>query len=719
MAHRSLPRHAGTVADLPQRVTWWSSLGVWARGLVRPRVETDVNQGADWSRGTQTIPEYDRETALSTFAAFPWVRACVDAIGTDLAGLPWVASVGEGAQAQTIDAHPVLDLLREPTTWQTGEEWERQLLLYLLLTGDAFAAIVGRTAPTSLPLLHSDRMRIEGAPYGAPERYRYGTGGEDVYEPRDIVHVRLSSWRSNTQALYGEGLARALHDLLTAEQQSQRLTAKAAARGRPEAIIRPKEGIGLWDADVRKAIADAYSAQMRQGGALVLSDALDAEFPAFTPRDLEFADAGVRARETVLAAFGVPPSRVGLPTANYATQQQQMKTYWEGLQGLSRLVCAKLTKALGNRYGGQRVTIRKDFSGVDAMQESRDARLDRVKKWVDLGMSPASAAAYEGFPDAPDLVEEPASAGESVADGVQVDDALPARALTLFRGEAPPEAPALHIVDRLDVPRDEEGRAGLWRGYLDTLHTPTERALTRAVEDDFARQRDSIVERMGSAPWPQRMARDVVMTRDLTSEVMAWLFPSTDPTAIPEDIRAILDGAIRAAFRSGARYIGERYDYSPSMLDATVQSSIGSWVRVATTTQDAVQAIVDRGIREGATVYDMQRLLKDLPAFTPTRARVVARTETTRAVNGGAQDSYATALLNGVDLRKEWLSARDLDVRFEHMELDGQQKHTGELFTVPSGPFAGAQARYPGDFVQAALVVNCRCTTIPVVMGAR
>lgn len=697
------------MANLPERVTWWTAVAGWARALVKPRTETQVQHGADYSAGARVYQEYDPHNAMSAAAAFPWVRACVDAISTDLAGLPWIASVGEGDDATVIPGHPSTVLLANPTTWQTGEEWERQLLLDLLLTGNWYAVRVGRGAPTSLPRLHPARVRVEPTAFGAPGAYLYGVGGEDRYAPADVIHVRFPSWQDSPQSLLGEGLIRALHDDLTADQAASRLTAKASQRGRPDAIIRPKDGVGMWDADVRKAIAGAYDEQIRRGGALVLSDAIEAEFPTYTPRDMEYADARTLTRETVLAAFGVPPARVGLPTANYATQEQQNVTYWQGLVGLSRLISARLTKDIGAAFPGRPVSIRKDFSGVPALQQSRDARLARVKAWADLGMPAASAAAYEGFTDAPDLATEaPAEEPATPPQG--------ARGLTLF---SRPEVPAVVAREVLDVPTDPGQREALWRGFLSTVHTPTERALEAAVTDELARQRDAVVARMESAPWPIRQARKAGHTRDLAAEVLAALLPRDGTQAIPDDIRAIIEAGLRAGFKSAAGYMGERYGYAPAMLDSALQSSIGSWVRVATTTQDQVQAIVDRGIREGWTVYEMQRQLANLPAFTPTRGKVVARTETTRAVNGGAQDAYATAGLNGVDVRKEWLSARDLDVRFAHDLLDGQEVHPGELFTIPEGEYAGAQARFPGDFVQAALVVNCRCTTVPVVKGAR
>ena len=40
---------------------------------------------------------------MAAFAQFPWVRACLDAIGTDLSGLPLRIVRGIGDQAEVIE----------------------------------------------------------------------------------------------------------------------------------------------------------------------------------------------------------------------------------------------------------------------------------------------------------------------------------------------------------------------------------------------------------------------------------------------------------------------------------------------------------------------------------------------------------------------------------------------------------------------------------------
>jgi HK97 family phage portal protein len=355
---------------------------------------------------------FDAHASMAAFAAFPWVRACIDAISTDLTGLPLRIVRGSGDQAEVVDDILLRNLLENPTSWQGREAWEGEILRQLLLSGNGYALPVGGSTPSTVPLMHCESVSIIPGPFGGPAGYTYRSvgGGETTYAPEAVIHWRLAAWENGPQGLIGEGLIRALQPDLNADLNSARLSARAARQGRPSAVFKPKDASGV-DAQIAQKVNQAYAKILEGGSAsMVLPGSFDVDFPAFTPRDLEFAEQRKLTRETVLAAFGVPPTRVGLPTANYATSQQQNTVYWQGLIGLARLIDAGLTK-IARKFSPD-YSIRHDFSAVEALQEARTARLDRVQKWVDLGASPAQAAAYEGFDDAP-VATEAATAQQS------------------------------------------------------------------------------------------------------------------------------------------------------------------------------------------------------------------------------------------------------------------------------------------------------------------
>lgn len=114
------------------------------------------------------------------------------------------------------------------------------------------------------------------------------------------------------------------------------------------------------------------------------------------------------------------------------------------------------------------------------------------------------------------------------------------------------------------------------------------------------------------------------------------------------------------------------------------------------TTAEKVVAAIQKGLEEGETVRGLIKRLRELPTFDNARAKMVARTETTRAWNGAQRRSLSDyQRSSGRVVMKTWLSSRDDRVREEHAELDGEQQPIDSAFT--NGLME------PGE-------PNCRCT---------
>ena len=271
-----------------------------------------------------------------------------------------------------------------------------------------------RGAPSSLVRLHPSRTTIKPTPAGEPDCFAYGQSGgaPRLYSFHDVLCPRRPSWEDDPSSVYGQGAIRALNDTLTADLAFQKLNAQAARHGRPAALIKPAATADTaavrWNSTQLAEIKAAVGKMARDshGGFAVLNGLLDLVPIGWSPRDMEAPEQARLSRETTLAAFGVPPSRVGLPTANYATQRQQMRTYWEGLQGIAAAFDAEMTR-LARRFDGA-VEIYHDFAGVDALQTSRTERLDRVQRHIFAGLSPRDAYQAEGFDELSQQVVEPA-----------------------------------------------------------------------------------------------------------------------------------------------------------------------------------------------------------------------------------------------------------------------------------------------------------------------
>lgn len=373
--------------------------------LVEVSAEGEINHsaGADFIPSNPAAPAYDPLASLSSMASFPWVYSAVTALATDISKVPIRVVRGEGADAEVIDDHPLVDLLAKPSSRVPSVLFFRQIVTDLALTGDAFVLVAGRNQPEALLRLHPSRVRINPQVDGQPSSYYYAGGGESVeYSFDQVLHIRSPSWADDPRSLWGVGAIQSLHNDLMTDKRTQELTAASAQTGRPTGIISPSEEGDRWSSEQIKVIRRATEQQMSSGsGLLVMGGALEYTPVGWSPKDMEFASVREMTRSAVLACLDVPPTRVGLPSANYATSREQAKRYWEGISGKCALIASELDRLAKMFPDGENLTVRFDFSEIEALQESRSDRVNRVLQWVTMGVPVADAAAYEGFEDLP------------------------------------------------------------------------------------------------------------------------------------------------------------------------------------------------------------------------------------------------------------------------------------------------------------------------------
>ncbi len=102
--------------------------------------------GSDFIGTEPAKPGYPAINSMSAMAAFPWVRACVEAISSDLTKVPVRVLRGRGRDAEPVEDHPILDLLDRPSSRVPGILLRRQLIVDLVLTGDAYLLIAGKAS---------------------------------------------------------------------------------------------------------------------------------------------------------------------------------------------------------------------------------------------------------------------------------------------------------------------------------------------------------------------------------------------------------------------------------------------------------------------------------------------------------------------------------------------------------------------------------------------
>lgn len=123
---------------------------------------------------------------------------------------------------------------------------------------------------------------------------------------------------------------------------------------------------------------------------------------------------------------------------------------------------------------------------------------------------------------------------------------------------------------------------------------------------------------------------------------------------------------------------------------------------------------VDQGIAKGEGVRDLRERVQSVLDYSgnsdwPGRAALVARTETTAALNAATLESArleAKAL--GIEYEKVWVCTIDQRTRDTHFAADGQRRALDAPFKV-----GAASLLFPGDpSGPVETIANCRCTIV-------
>lgn len=171
---------------------------------------------------------------------------------------------------------------------------------------------------------------------------------------------------------------------------------------------------------------------------------------------------------------------------------------------------------------------------------------------------------------------------------------------------------------------------------------------------------------------------------------------------------------IAGAAKASGKMIQKNAFVIPPTEQAT--SIMMDWIRtigltkitqISTTTKNDIEKIINQGLKDGQSEHEIASYLTTVaPSISYTRGRTIARTETHGAANVSAQ---ATAEATGVEMKREWVSAKSERTRTSHAAADGQVVGMHDPFKV-----GDASLMFPGDYNAGSPseTINCRCAVV-------
>jgi HK97 family phage portal protein len=420
--------------------TWWNSLRSETEVLETTPAKLPERSGFEYgispggltesNQGIGAATQSDRRSMLNqlyeAYLACPWSWASVNAIARTITagGLvtDWDNDNGEGDEEQPDKPQQVL-LLERMLAYCNPRENVRQILrgviTDLLVFGDAFIEIVWLgQQPVALYSLDCPSMLPIADEHGTITSYVQVTelGQRATFEPRDVIHISLDSPRSG---VFGVSPTQAAMLPIVSWLFSAATSKEIFRKGCPP-VLHVDHPAGASPSDINRWNAQY---QQRNIGPRNIGNPINTKGGAGVnelsqSRTMDYLQFLNQKRDEIIAAYGVPPSKVGIIESGNlggGTGEAQDRTFMVNTcQPLAELVLEALNFHLAkNGFGveGWKLKFRDvDMRDSKTVEDIRDMRI-RNGEWTlnraraDIGEPPVDGGDQPVLIDRTNLVK--------------------------------------------------------------------------------------------------------------------------------------------------------------------------------------------------------------------------------------------------------------------------------------------------------------------------
>lgn len=619
--------------------------------------------------------------------------ACMQFRSVKLVEAPlWIVDETDDGEEWLKGEHELSAVLEQPNPDQDISEFLTQISLLMDIDGQALIVKAGDRSGriAQLWVYNQDQFTVERAPGRLYGRFRVNTeNGQETLSPDDVIYLREPHPTDPYQAISRVGTALSKinlsQDLVTTIRQILR-------RGvNPGGIFGFKEALTSEQKEsVRGEIKANLAGVHNAGGAMVLDGEVSYTSPVISLKDMTTGPAQYDCEAAICQAFQVHPilvgAKVGMESNSGLSDSiaPALKLYYDVAarpqwRKIERKLTAGLLRPIDNN---PRRFIRFDTTKVQALQETMLERAKTVDTAREV-LTVDEGRIYLGY----DALED------DRGDKLIAETSRPEIDPSLLGGFGADEPPAKgEKRKRVRSSTDQASRHIVWLGR-EAMRNAHEFTIQIAAQSALIEDREAIrqllhVEQKAEA-----------LTEAAISGILAKIVHHLK-TVAEERWRKLLRPPVLAAGRhavqQAAAELGVSFNLLQPGLLEFIDREIGFLItKVNETTRDAVRRAILDGFKAGESLDGIAQRIADLGAFTVERAELIARTETTRALNGSQRESLSKyAQESGARATKSWLSQRDDKVRPEHESLDGQKRPVDEAFS---------------NGLQEPSEPNCRC----------
>lgn len=614
-----------------------------------------INMGAGIFSGLGITGGANIVQQMITYTNVSWVFAAVSRIAEAVASSEWHLYRGPG-NTNEVTNHPALTLWQSANEFDSRQDFLEMSQQHYELTGESWWVLVrnAQRVPVEMWAVRPDRMSPVKHPTDYITGYTYQIGSERIH--LDLEDVIFTRHPTPLDPYRGVGAIQSLMLDLGSEVEAANYN-RAFFRNdaTPGGIIKTDRSIN--DADFDKLVErwKTFHQGTSNAGRIGFLERADFIERKFTQRDMQFTQLRMLNRDMILAAFGVPLPMVGTmeaPSRANAQAAEYIFARWTIKPRLNRIKLSLNTKLLP-LFPDRGL----HFDFEDPTPNNRELDIEEANSTYASGLRMQNEGrALLGLADVPDGDEFFSTGGGGGFD------------------------PFTLGVKQREVSRKIDK---LQRWFTPSLKAPTqlemaERLMQLAWERRLRTEVDSLVayleDILGKTMCSCHhlaithkngiciMNRDVCGCKGLKVKIELSDLQGFDWNwweRYGEEVIEELTSAIRAGI------LAEWPGIEPALADTLAAEyarnrgarllRLDGDLNLVNVTRDRVNSLVAQTIESGDSLQTLQASLRNDFAFSPEKARTVARTETATAQGQGARQAAAA---QGFD-EKRWITQGD------------------------------------------------------------
>ncbi|MFQ3307492.1 MAG: HK97 family phage portal protein [Candidatus Midichloriaceae bacterium] len=295
----------------------------------------------------------------------------------------------------TIQHHPIKDLLYNPNPYQNHSEFFESIYLYRQISGNAYVFSSSKTQklPKEIYSLRPDRVNVIAGENFLPLGYQYKVGDKEQNFYTDqvsglgrILHIKnvnpISDWYG-LSAVEAASYSIDQHNNAAAWNQS---LLQNGARPCGAIVVKGNDNMPSDLSDeqyhrLKEMINDDFTGAANAGKPMILEGGLDWKEISMSPKDMEFIEGKHSAAREIALAFGVPPQLLGIPGDNtYSNLSEARVALWEQtIIPLAKNTVDHMGNWLSKLYG-QKMILKLNMDSIGAIADKREAIWERLEK---------------------------------------------------------------------------------------------------------------------------------------------------------------------------------------------------------------------------------------------------------------------------------------------------------------------------------------------------